>query len=208
MPTDQSNKFEQIHKLHEKLSHATTAYWSEYSNLNTWQFWLLLFLIILPLVVLYFLIDRNKIFIIGFFGFNIHVWFHYSDAITATNGFVDYPYKVIPFLSSSTALDTALIPVTAMLLYQWTLNKNKNYYLYATTYSFFASFLFKPALVTYNLLKLYNGMNFFYIFLNYILIFIISKWITNFFMYLQKREEYPLKNLKMSRFLSIRKKAR
>lgn len=208
MPTDQSNKFEQIHKLHEKLSHATTAYWVTYSNLNTWQFWLLLFFIILPLVALYFFIDRKKVFLIGFFGLNIHVWFHYSDAITTINGFVDYPYKVVPFLSSSVALDAALVPVTAMLLYQWTLNKNKNYYLYATAYSFFASFLFKPALVTFNLMKLYNGMNFFYLFLNYLLIFIISKWITNFFMYLQGKEEYPLENLKINRIFSIRKKAR
>ncbi|MGQ7886840.1 CBO0543 family protein [Paenibacillus sp. WC2504] len=208
MGTDQSNKFEQIHKLHERLSNATADYWVAYSNLNTWQFWLLLFLIILPLVALYFLIDRKKVFLIGFFGFNIHVWFHYADAITATNGFIDYPYKVIPFLSSSTALDIALIPVTSMLLYQWIVNNKKNFYLYATAYSFIASFLFKPALVTFGLMKLYNGMNFFYIFLIYILIFVISNLITNFFMYLQRKNDYPLENMKMSRLLSIKKKAR
>ena len=186
MGTGQLQQLEQITKLHERVTNVSKDYWMHYSNLNTWQFWVAVALLIMPLVALYFLIDRRKALLIGFFGLNIHVWFHYADIFCVMHGLVTYPYKVTPFFPASVTLDASFIPVTFMLLYQWTLNKNKNYYLYATAYSLFLSFLFKPALITFELFRIYKGLNYFYIFMIYVLVFVITKWITNLFIHFQK----------------------
>jgi hypothetical protein len=185
MGTEQTKQLIELNKLNEKVSILTFDYWQSYSNLNTWQFWFLFAMLVLPLIALYFFIDRKKIFLIGFFGFNIHVWFHYSDAFGVTHALWNYPYNVFPILVGF-PLDAALIPVLFMFVYQWTLNKNKNYYLYATGLSAFLAFLFKPAMVTFGLFKLYKGMNYFYVFLIYIFVMLLAKWITNLFVYLSK----------------------
>src|SRR5699024_6153519 len=73
--------------------------------------------------------DKSKALLLGFFGLNYHVWFSYTNSIGVGLGLWEYPYHVIPFLPSF-SLDAALVPVCFMLLYQWTLNHNKNIYLY------------------------------------------------------------------------------
>lgn len=189
MTTDQTKKIDEISKLFEKASTLTRDYWQSFSSFNTWQFWVLLALWVLPLVVLYFLLDRRKAFHIGFYGYSVHMLFHYSDIYFYTNGFLTYPYRVGPFLPTSLSLDTSIVPVSYMLLYQWTLNKNKNYYLYATGLSLFFSFLFKPALRTFGLIKLYPGTTYFHLLLGYLSVMLLAKWITNVFLHFQKEPE-------------------
>ncbi|MEW9674413.1 CBO0543 family protein [Ammoniphilus sp. 3BR4] len=207
MVTEQTKQLDQINQMHTKLSNLTTDYWQSFSHIGTWQFWFMLSLLIFPLVALYFLLDRKKAFHIGFFGFNIHVWLNYFDTFGVTHGLWNYQYKVVPFLPISVALDTALVPVSFMLMYQWTLNRNKNYYLYLTGLSLFFSFLVKPAFVAFGIFKFYKETNFLHLFLGYITIMLVSKLITNIFMYLQKTEtasteQTEVKTFKRRSFLS------
>ena len=212
MGTKQIKDFEQTNHMLEDASIAIIQYWRTYSNLNTWQFWFLLGALIVPLIILYFLIDKKRALLIGFFGFNIHVWFHYFDLFTTTHGLTNYPYKAIPFLPVSILLDSTLIPVAFMLLYQWTTQHNKNYYLYATSLSAFIAFLFKPALVTFDLFRIYKGMNYFYIFLMILFVSFLSKWMTNLFLQFQKQDgdsRRPLvKTYKLNRLFPRREKAK
>jgi hypothetical protein len=186
--TKQIKRFDQINDRYQQLSNENLGYWMDYSNLSTWQFWFLLSMLLLPLVALYLFIDRKKALLLGFFGFNVHVWFHYIDTYGATNKLWAYPHKLIPQLPFSVALDTSFVPVTYMLLYQWTVNKNKNYYLFATLWSAFMAFIFKPALATFGLFRMYAGMNYFFLFLGYVVVMLISKWITNLFIYFHKQQ--------------------
>jgi hypothetical protein len=185
MPNSQIKDFELINKIHAKASNMTIHYWQSYSNLGTWQFWVIAGMVIVPLIALYFFMDRKKALLIGFFGFNVHVWFHYIDAFGIMRAFWNYPYNLFPLLIGF-SLDAALIPVVFMFVYQWTLNKNKNFYLYATALSAFLSFLFKPTLVTFGFFKIYKGLNYFHLFLLYIVVFVISKLITNIFLHFVK----------------------
>lgn len=206
--SEQAKAFEQTVKALDRSSQLLLAYWQQYSNMTTWQFWFLLALLIIPLIALYLFIDRKKSLLIGFFGFNINIWFHYADLYTSTHGQTSFPYKIIPFLPVSVTLDVSFVPVAFMLVYQWTLNYKKNFYLYATALSFGFAFLFKPALVTFGLFRISKGMNYFYIFLLFVLIAFVSKWITNFFLYLQKNGESPIHIIKSGRFFTKKQKAR
>jgi hypothetical protein len=197
---EQMDQLDKLNKLYESVSNQTSHYWQSYSNMGTWQFWFFLVMVITPLIILYFTIDRHKALLIGFYGLNVHVWFHYIDTTGVINGLWIYPHTLVPFLPISVALETSLIPVTFMLLYQWTLNHKKNYYIYSMGYCFFLAFLFKPALTIFNLFHVYKG-NYVYLFVGYLSIALLSKWLTNLFVHFEKgqqnspRKEFNLKSL-------------
>ncbi|QNF31088.1 hypothetical protein HUW50_21600 [Metabacillus sp. KUDC1714] len=173
----------------EKGINKWVDYWWEYSSYDTWQFWVNVGIIIIPLIILYFRIDRKRIFLLGFLGFNIHIWVAYTDLILTRYNFIEYPYKVIPLIPVHFGFDTSLVPVMFILLYQWTLNKNKNFYLYSLLLIAFISFVLKPLLSTYHLMHLKNGASYFYMFIGYIIIILISIGITNIFQYLHNKAE-------------------
>ncbi|MEK1831553.1 hypothetical protein AAAC51_29750 [Priestia megaterium] len=62
-----------IHAISDTLHSSFTSYWAKYSDWGTWQFWILLALLVLPLVLLYFTIDRRRIFEVFFFGYAAHL---------------------------------------------------------------------------------------------------------------------------------------
>ncbi len=172
-----------------EFTNAWYHYWHQYSNLSTWEFWVNLALLVIPLIVLYLVIDRKKALLLGFFGFNVHVWFTYLDAFGVSKAWWFYPYKVLPIMPVSFALDVSFIPVTYMLVYQWILHHQKNYYLYMFGLSLLLAFIFKPLMSALGLFQLSNGANYFHLFLSYFIVTIISKMITNVFIYFEKQSK-------------------
>src|SRR5699024_12073961 len=114
-----------IRSISRELSQYQIEYWHLYSCVGMWQFWVELLMIIIPLIILFFSIDKSKALLLVFFGLNYHVWFSYTNSIGVGLGLWEYPYHVIPFLPSF-SLDAVLVPVCFILLYQCTLNHNKN----------------------------------------------------------------------------------
>ncbi|MEW9674531.1 CBO0543 family protein [Ammoniphilus sp. 3BR4] len=146
-------------------------------------------MLIIPLVVLYFLLDRRKAFLLGFLGFNVHVWFTYIDAYGIKQALWNYPFQITHVLPTGFALDASLIPVSYMLVYQWTLNQNKNYYIYTTILCISFAFIMKSLMVAFDLFQMYKGTNYFHLFIGYITIMLLSKWITNVFIHFQQEQK-------------------
>jgi hypothetical protein len=188
IPTEQSNRLEELKKAQEKVFDLWNDYWFDYSALDTWQFWVNAFMIIIPLIILYFFIDRKRIFLLGFFGFNIHVWSAYLDGMATRANYLGYPYKAIPLFPINFGMDTSLVPVLFIFLYQWTIIKNKNFYLYSLLLIALISFIFKPLTAAHHLFQLNKGTNYFHILMGYIIITLISKGITNLFLYLHTKK--------------------
>ncbi|RCW42373.1 hypothetical protein DFP97_11797 [Paenibacillus prosopidis] len=86
----------------------------------------------------------------------------------------------------SFVLDVSLVPVVYMLVYQWTVNNHKSPYLYLTLLSAVFAFIFKPILSWLDLFKLYEGVNFVTLFCGYLVLMLVSIWITAFFLHLQR----------------------
>ena len=164
-------------------------YWLEYSAFDTWQFWFHVIMFLAPLIVLYFAMDWKRALQLGFYGFNVHVWFGYIDAFGTSQTFWTYPYKMVPFIPNSVGLDASLVPVLFILVYQWSVKHKKNYYLYTLLLSLFLSFILKPILVMHHLFEFHHGANYFHLFLSYIVILALSKAITDFFLYFQRKAE-------------------
>ena len=186
MNEEQSRHLENLKHSSHDLGFDWIDYWQTYSNIDTWQFWVNIVLFVVPLVVLFFKLDRKRAFHLGFFGYSCHVLSTYIDAYSTRFAFWEYPYKVIPILPISFGLDTSLIPVVYMLVYQWTLNRNKNYYIVITFVAGFFSFIFKPILSSVNLFQLSESTTYFHLFLWYLLGGLLSKWITNIFLKFEK----------------------
>ncbi|WP_100372095.1 CBO0543 family protein [Bacillus sp. FJAT-45037] len=179
-----------VTSMTEKLSQSQLEYWQQYSHINTWGFKAVLFMFILPLVVLYFVIDRKNILLLGFYGMNIHIWFSYIDIVGVKHGFFSYPFQLIPYIPGNLTLDAVLIPILFMLTYQWSINHKKNFYISSIAMSLILSFAFKPLLVNLNLFVLHKGTNYFYLFILYCIIFLFSKLITNIFLKMQNSPKY------------------
>ncbi|KZZ83288.1 CBO0543 family protein [Bacillus sp. SJS] len=189
MGNHQKELLDTIQSLQLEHTKAWLHYWLTYSSFHTWQFWLNIGFLILPLILLYFAINRKKAFFLGFYGYSTHVWYVYIDAFGASQGYWLFPYKLIPFLPVSFALDVSLAPVSYMLIYQWVLKHNKNYYLYMALYSAFMSFIFKPIMVAAELFQLNRGASYLTLFIGYFSVAVIAKWITNVFIHLKKTTE-------------------
>ncbi|PZD96994.1 hypothetical protein DNH61_04930 [Paenibacillus sambharensis] len=185
MESTRQELFEKLVTLQKELTQNAIQYWKLYSGFNTWQFWACLAIMVGPLIVIYFTIDRRRIFQIGFFGFAVHILFAYIDASGIRSGLWGYPYQVLPFLPSL-SLDAAIIPVAIMLVYQWTIRHSKNFYLYAILTAVVFGFGFKPLLVYLNLFEKYQWVNYPLIFLLYLVLYLLAYWLTRLFLIMRK----------------------
>ncbi|SLL33483.1 Uncharacterised protein [Mycobacteroides abscessus subsp. abscessus] len=187
MNDQQRSFFDRLVSIQEKYTKEAQEYWSMYSGLDTWQFWMIVLMLVVPLIILYFVIDRKRLFIIGFFGFAVHMLFFYADAIGIRFGLWSYPYQILPFLPSF-SLDGSIIPIAIMLVFQWTLKHDKKFYLYATLLALVFGFGFKPLLTAIGLFQSYKWVNYFYIFLIYLLLYIGAYLLTRLFMKWQESD--------------------
>lgn len=162
-------------------------YWQVYSDMGTWQFWAVFILLFaLPLIILYFVIDREKIFLIGFYGLNLNVWFNLIDGIGEQLGWWIHPYMTIPIMNTGFSVNSALVPIVFMLVYQWTLNHNKNFYLYSLLAAMVFAFIFYPLESVLNFAMFSKGTSYFNLLLGFISLFLFSKLITSVFLHMHK----------------------
>jgi|GEM_PF-768410 len=181
MTQEQFDRLQLLFRLQDKLSATWLDYWQTFS-FGTWQFWINVLMLLVPIGVVLILLDKTKALLLGFYGYTVHMLFTYIDAFGSIRALWYYPFKVVPILPISIALDVSLVPVTFMLVYQWTLNHKKNYYLYTTGLCLFFAFVFKPVMSYLDLFELNRGTTFFHLLPCYLIIMLVSKWITNLFL--------------------------
>lgn len=189
MVDKQQSLYDNLKDIQHDLRHSWYDYWIEYSNIDTWQFWVLLGFFIVPLILIFLFIDKKRPLLLGFYGYNVHVFFTYIDLFGTSHSYWGYPYKFLPILPSSFSLDVSLVPATYMFMYQWILNKQKNYYLYMVLLSAFLSFIFKPLLVLLNLFDFNRGTTYIHLFMGYLVIGVVARIVTNIFIYIGKKAQ-------------------
>ncbi|MEH7443694.1 hypothetical protein V7201_15385 [Bacillus sp. JJ1122] len=186
-------EFDEIVKMGKEGQEALNHYWMDYALYTSLEYWIMVMLLIAPLIILFFKIDKSKIFFMGFFGYSIHMIFGYIDLFSRNLGLVNYPFPVIPMLPGL-SIDSSFVPVTFMLVYQWTLNHQKNYYIYMVLTSAILAFAFKPLLVGLGLFKLYGNTNYFYLFVCYLIVIVLAKFFTNVFLWMEKKFNNKMKS--------------
>lgn len=189
MYNKQLQQIKELKNLELHQSKDWVHYWQQYSSFNNWHFWVTLALLVIPLILLFIYMDKRKSLLLGFYGYNVHVFFTYIDVLGSENTFWFYPYKVLPILSSNLTLDVSLVPVCYMFVYQWALNHKQNYYALMFGLSIVLAFVLKPIMEALGLFQIENGANYVHLFLGYLLVGIFAKQITNLFLFLQRKSQ-------------------
>lgn len=172
--------WDEIYVKTEEFNELVSSYWNAYSNMGTWQFWVTLLLFVLPLVLLFYKVDRGRIFEVLFFGYTVHILWTYASLILERNNFMIHPYFLSPALPYSLNMTVSILPVSFLLLYQYTTKHNKNFYLYSILLSAVFAFGFTTIEKWMGFLELYKGANSFHIFLVDLAVVFISYWFTLF----------------------------
>ncbi|UJL47276.1 hypothetical protein KFZ58_05025 [Virgibacillus sp. NKC19-16] len=182
----EAQMYQRIYELREQLSDAYSNYWNLYSDMSTWFFWFNLASVVIPFIILYFAIDRERLFEISFYGYTVHVlWSNVDNFLTAQN-YLSHPHTLTGFIPAGVTVTAVVLPVTFMLLYQYCTNKGKNFYLYAIVASFIFGCGFGGISMIVDLLRMHNGMNLFYLFLIDIVVAFLALWMTRLFFKIKK----------------------
>jgi hypothetical protein len=181
-----AKEFDKAVKLNEEAHRALISYWKEYEIYLSLEFWLMVTILVVPLIILFFKIDKSKLFFMGFYGYSIHMLFAYTDAFGRNMGFWNYPFPIFPVIPGL-AIDSSLVPVMFILVYQYTLNHKKNYYVYTVIAAAIFSFGFKPILVGMGMFKMFGEINYLHLFISFIPVIVLAKVIVDVFLWVEKR---------------------
>ncbi|GGJ89814.1 hypothetical protein GCM10007063_10580 [Lentibacillus kapialis] len=171
----------------QELESLMKEHWQLFSGMDTWFFWINLATIIVPLIILYFTVDRKRLFEISFFGYSVHVLWLNIDTLLTANNYFNHPHSISYLLPEGVTVTAVLFPVIFMLLYQYCTNNGKNFYLYAIVASIIFVFGYGTFSVSVDLLRVHKGMNFFYLTLIDIAIVFIAFWATKLFQLIKRQ---------------------
>ncbi|MBN8203064.1 hypothetical protein [Bacillus sp. NTK034] len=160
-----SEYWEQIFSQSEKMNGLISSYWREYSGLGTWQFWVVLALMVLPLVIVYLSIDRTRIFEIFFFGYTVHILWTYADSFLERYSYFVHTYFLFPMFPYALNMTASALPVGFLLIYQFCTNHKKSFLIYTILASAVFAFGFATLEEWAGMVHFKKGMNHFYIFL-------------------------------------------
>lgn len=177
---------EQIYVKSEELNALITSYWQQYSHMGTWQFWTVLSLLVVPLILLYFTVDRRRIFEVFFYGYTVHTLWKLIAIVLERYGYLVHKFFLTPILPFAINMTAAVLPVAFLLLYQYCTNKDKNFYVYAIVLSAIFAFGFASFSEYLGLVELRQGMNKFYLFLLDVAVAYIAYWFTKLVLKLKK----------------------
>jgi hypothetical protein len=180
------DQLEKATKLRKESTELLIDSWLDLPVYRYFEFWMIVLIFLVPLLVVVLKIDKSKIFLIGFYGYCVHMSSFYISLLGVNFGLWNYPFQLIPSMPSL-AYDASFVPVTYMLAYQWTLNQKKNYYLTLMIIAGILAFIIEPLLVIMNLYKTYGHVTHIHSFIIYVGVALIAKFITNVFLWLQKR---------------------
>lgn len=162
---EKNQKWNQIIEQREDLVSSVNSYWREYSSFDTWQFWVVAGMLVLPIFILFFMVDRKRILELFFFGYSIHMLWSYFDVALDRSALFSHKYFLLPVLPFGINLSASAIPVLYILLYQFCTKSRRNFLLYSPILSGILAFGFAPLEHYADFLDVRKGMNYFYVFL-------------------------------------------
>ncbi|WP_100012470.1 hypothetical protein [Lentibacillus sediminis] len=178
--------YNEIYETKDRLASLYSEYWSNFAGPETWYFWFNLASVVLPLVLLFFVIDRERIFEISFFGYSAHMLWLNTDTILSAQNFLTHPHGISHLFPIGITVTAVLFPVTFMLLYQHCTNKGKNFYLYAVIVSAIFAYVLGGLSDLLDLLRMHKGMNLTYLFLIDVAVVFVALWATRLFLRIKR----------------------
>lgn len=133
-----------ILELEKRLTQARIDNWLHH-DLFTYQWWLLVVVLIIPWIVWWRYVDKKRILEILVVGLMVIIIVSYLDAVLSEFGLWSYDYEIVPVWPRLITADFSALPVLYMFLYQC-FPKWKSYALTVTIVSACWAFIGEPLL--------------------------------------------------------------
>ncbi len=174
-----SPSLEQVLNLEKTFYNTLKSYWYEHNYLTP-QWWLLIFFSIIPAIIWWMLVDKNKIFEIMTFGLIFGTIASILDSIGSNAMAWTYPVRISPYLYPQFyPFNVALVIVPFMLIYQWSINNTKKFFLLTIIVAGSHAFIGEPLLQWMGIYKQITWKHL-YSFPIYILLGLICRWIVTY----------------------------
>jgi hypothetical protein len=113
------NEFQEIEKQYEYLRKLWLDYWSQ-EVVFTYQWWIMIFLLIIPFFLWWRLVDKTRIIEISMVGLIASSIAFILDQIGSSLGYWTYPYTLTHLERDLWAVaDFSILPFFYMMIYQW-----------------------------------------------------------------------------------------
>ncbi|MEZ2716030.1 hypothetical protein [Niallia circulans] len=170
--------WEKINEINGQLHSLYSSYWDKYSDFTTWQFWIILLSLLVPLIILYFVVDRRRLFEILFFGYTVHLLWAYIDLALSRTNYLTHTYFLTPMLPNALNITGSFLPVGFMLVYQYATNRKKNFYILTVLLSAVYTFICANIEKSMGLVTFHRGIHVIHLFLLDLLIVFVAYWFT------------------------------
>jgi hypothetical protein len=166
--------FEEIQRVHTKLSEMRTEHWLHH-DLFAYQWWILGFLLIVPWLVWWRLVDTRRFQQILVYGLSLSIFVIILDDIGVELGLWAYRYQFLKLIPRLNPMDLTVLPVLHMLIYQY-FPKWKTFIIANTVMALVLAFIAEPILVWLDIYEMYRWEHM-YSFPIYILKAALLKWL-------------------------------
>ena len=146
--------YEEIRSVNHQLQEMRWAYWLHH-DLFSFQWWLLLFALIVPWFIWWRFVDKKRIDHILLFGSLLMIAVMMLDDFGMEMHLWSYPYQFIQLLSRLMAVDQGIIIVAHMFLYQY-FPQWKKFIIANVIMAMIFTFIFEPFTVWLGIYRLEN----------------------------------------------------
>jgi len=146
--------FDKIHSKHVELEKMENQYWQNH-DLFSFQWWLLLLVLIVPWKLWVKFVDRKRIKEILLFGALLIIFIGLLDDIGVNLSLWSYPYKLTYLVTRLSAVDYGMIVVMHMFIYQ-KFKEWKTFLIANILLAAIFTFIFEPISVRLGIYKLDN----------------------------------------------------
>lgn len=146
--------YNEIRSIEYKLAEMKNEYWLHH-DVFTFQWWLLLIIFILPWILWWRYVDKNRLKDIVLFGSLLMLLVGLLDDIGVNAQLWSYPYKLIQAIPRLAAIDYGILIVAHMTVYQF-YTKWKSFIIVNLVMAAIFTFIFEPLTVWLNIYKLDN----------------------------------------------------
>jgi len=147
-------------------------------DLFTWQWWLLLAVLIIPWFLWWRKVDKTRLLAIILLGMLVFIISSYLDAVLSELGLWQYHYWTVPLWPRLIAADWTVLPITYMFIYQKYGSTWKGFITAMTVTSALYSFGGESFLMWIGVYEL-HGWHHYYSFPIYLAIGILVKWLVD-----------------------------
>lgn len=177
--------FEEIQSLHIQIQKMRADYWFHH-DLFSFQWWLLLFILIIPWLLWCKYVDRQRIKHILLFGSILMILVSILDDIGISRNLWSYPYQLTHLIPGLVAVDLGIIIVVHMFIYQ-TFTNWKSFLIANIIIAAIYSFICEPITVWLGIYRLDNW-EYIYSFPIYILKATFVKWLVDVLLNEKKKD--------------------